>query len=557
MTATLTTDVLVIGGGATGAGLVRDLARRGLRCILVEKGDLGTGTSGRYHGLLHSGGRYVAKDPVAARECIDENRILRRIAPACIEDTGGYFVATPADPDDYVERFPAACAAADIPFEEVSMPALLAREPALNPAIRRAYRVPDAALEPWQLIDANVVDARSRGAEIWPYHQVVAIQRSGRLILSVDVADVRSGSVERIVPRFVASAAGAWAGRVAGLAGARLDMSPGKGTMLIFNQRMTDAVVNRLHPPGDGDIMVPVHSVAILGTTETEVPDPDRYEIGRNEVAALMDEGELLFPDLRRMRLLRAYAGVRPLYREERAAADDGREISRAHVVIDHAQKDGIDNFVSIVGGKLTTYRLMAKETADAVCRKLGVSASCTTADEVLPDQGNRSFYWLGHRLEEHEATGGGDAELICECEMLTRSSVELFLDERWPCSLDDVRRGTRLGMGPCQGGFCTFRAAGLVAERLAAPSGHSDAHPPTVEAAEIPSRALLEFLAERFRGIRPIAWGRQLQELWFTAGLYQGVLGSRSLIDADVSPAGPIPDSPTPLAQDDRRAVR
>lgn len=533
----LTTDVLIIGGGATGAGLARDLARRGVRCILVDKGDLGTGTTGRYHGLLHSGGRYVAKDPIAARECIDENVIVRRIAPACVEDTGGYFVATPDDPEDYVEAFPAACAAARVPAEEVPVADLFAREPALNRAIRTAYRVPDASLEPWQLIDGNVTDARSRGAVVLPYHQAVAMQRSGGWIIGVDVADVRSGTVSRIAPRVVVSAAGAWAGRVAGLAGAPLAMSPGKGTMLIFNQRMTDTVVNRLHRPGDGDIMVPVHSVAILGTTEMEVPDPDRYGIGREEIALLMDEGEKLFPDLRRMRLLRAYAGVRPLYSEEPAGAEDGRAISRAHVVIDHGRRDGIDNFVSIVGGKVTTYRLMAEQTADEVCRKLGVSAPCTTADEVLPGQGDGAHYWLGHRLADHEDEGGGDAELICECEMLTRSHLEAFLDERWPCSLDDVRRGTRLGMGPCQGGFCTFRAAGLVAERVAAGAGAAPATgiaagdgTGAAATAAIADRALLDFLAERHRGTRPIAWGRQLQELWFTTGLYQGVLGSRSL---------------------------
>ena len=102
-------DVLVVGGGATGAGVLRDLARRGLRSLLVERGDFGTGTTGRYHGLLHSGGRYAVKDSQAARECIEENRVLRRIAPASIEDTGGYFVATPDDPDDYLDVFPAAC----------------------------------------------------------------------------------------------------------------------------------------------------------------------------------------------------------------------------------------------------------------------------------------------------------------------------------------------------------------------------------------------------------------------------------------------------------------
>src|SRR4029079_12173458 len=107
MTLPHTADVLVVGGGATGAGVVRDLARRGLKALLVERGDYGTGTTGRYHGLLHSGGRYVQKDQVAARECIEENRVLRRIAPASVEDTGGFFVATPDDPDDYVEAFAA------------------------------------------------------------------------------------------------------------------------------------------------------------------------------------------------------------------------------------------------------------------------------------------------------------------------------------------------------------------------------------------------------------------------------------------------------------------
>ena len=315
-------DALVIGGGATGAGLLRDLSRRGLRTLLVEKSDFGTGTSGRYHGLLHSGGRYVVTDPVAARECITENRIVRRIAPACVEDTGGCFVATPEDPDDYADTFAGACAAAGVPADEIAVAALRAREPALSPELKRAFRVPDAVVEPWQLIDANLADARARGGDAWPYHRVVAMQRSGGRILGVDVADQRSGTVRRIAPRIVVSAAGAWAGIVAGLAGADLAMSPGKGTMLIFNQRMTDTVINRLKPPGDGDIMVPVHSVAILGTTEEEVDDPDVYGIRRAEVLALLAEGEKVFPGLSRLRLLRAYAGVRPLYREEPAAAD-------------------------------------------------------------------------------------------------------------------------------------------------------------------------------------------------------------------------------------------
>src|SRR5438552_15241346 len=101
----LSTDVLVIGGGSTGAGVVRDAAMRGFSTILVERGDLATGTTGRFHGLLHSGGRYVVKDPRSASECMDENRVLRRIAADSVEDTGGFFVTTPWDDPDYSDRF--------------------------------------------------------------------------------------------------------------------------------------------------------------------------------------------------------------------------------------------------------------------------------------------------------------------------------------------------------------------------------------------------------------------------------------------------------------------
>src|SRR6266516_6267798 len=91
----ISTEVLVIGGGATGAGVLRGAAMRGFGAVLVDRADLGEGTTGRYHGLLHSGGRYVVKDPASARECIAENAVLRRIAGECIEDTGGVFVTTP------------------------------------------------------------------------------------------------------------------------------------------------------------------------------------------------------------------------------------------------------------------------------------------------------------------------------------------------------------------------------------------------------------------------------------------------------------------------------
>ena len=534
-------DVLVVGGGATGAGILRDLARRGLRSLLVERSDFGTGTSGRYHGLLHSGARYAVRDPEAARECIDENRVLRRIAPFAIEDTGGWFVATPDDPEDYLDEFVAGCAATGVPCEDVPVAEVLRRIPVLNPAIRRAFAVPDAALEPWALIEANIAEATDRGSAAMPHQRLVGLERSGGRLLAARLADARSGTIRRIAVGHVVSAAGAWAGQVAALAGADLPMSPGKGTMLVFNQRMTDAVINRCHRPGDGDIMVPVGTVAILGTTDVHVPDPDDWEISRAEVDELLDEGEKLFPDLRRRRLLRAYGGVRPLYDPAEGGAES-REVTRAHVVIDHGRRDGIDNLTSIVGGKLTTYRLMAEQTVDSVVARLGLAARATTTQpiEVAGDAAAPRYHRLGARLAEHEAAGGGDADLLCECEFVTRPMVEAVLDARPEATLDDVRRATRLGMGPCQGGFCTFRAAGVVAERAAADAGGGTTSATIAGAA---GAATVAFLRERAKGTRPIAHGRQLQEALVVAGTYWGGLAADGLI------AGPTGGTPAATA--------
>ena len=102
-------DVIIIGGGATGAGIARDCALRGLKTALVERYDIATGATGRNHGLLHSGARYAVTDSESARECISENRILRRIARHCIEPTSGLFITLPEDDPAYQHTFITAC----------------------------------------------------------------------------------------------------------------------------------------------------------------------------------------------------------------------------------------------------------------------------------------------------------------------------------------------------------------------------------------------------------------------------------------------------------------
>ena len=558
----LTTDVLVIGGGATGAGVLRDLALRGIRAVLVEKGDLTHGTTGRYHGLLHSGGRYVVKDPQSATECAEENEILRRIMPHCLEDTGGFFVVTPADDEDYAARFVQGCHDTHVPVNEISVREMLRREPLLNPRISRVFEVRDGSADSFLATHSNAEDARQHGAQVLTYHVVKALDVADGRVAGAICEDMRSGEDVHIHAAYVVNAAGAWAGKIAAMAGVKVTVVPGKGIMIAMNHRMINTVVNRCKLPADGDIIVPIRTVAVIGTTDVQVPDPDVYGIEPHEVALMLEEGEHLVPGISRARVLRAWAGVRPLYKDQEVK--DDRDISRTYKLLDHEARDGVKGLISIVGGKWTTYRLMAAEATDAVAAKLGVIAECRTHIEVLPDMtrtmnrlptwgepsadsresgsqfsvlGSRSFLALGQPLARVEADDSyGD--LICECELVTRDRVIQAITVGGAANLDDIRRDTRLGMGPCQGGFCTYRAVALWEEVRGHGAGETPPvgdppskepprdDPPAEQDAPASAALLRQFLQERWKGLTAIAWGDQLRQVRLDEIIYLDTLG-------------------------------
>ncbi len=513
-----TVDVLVVGGGATGAAALYDLARRGVRALLVDQLDLTTGTSGRYHGLLHSGGRYAGRDLETARECIDENRVLRRIAPFSIEDTGGLFIATSQDPVDFPARWLEGCAKSGIPAERISAEEARRQEPALTHDITAAYRVPDGTCDSFDLIHGFVEAARGYGSDAWIYQQVVALLRAGDAIVGATLRDTRTGDETTVHCDVVLNAAGPWAGEVAGLAGLNVTVLWDRGAMIAMNTRWVNTVVNRLRPADDGDILVPVGTVCVLGTTSIRTDHPDDYTIEPWEVSKIIGEADVLVPGIRQGRALRAWAGVRPLYEPPQAGDEthydnEGREVLRTFSVLDHAQRDGVAGLVTVVGGKLTTCRLMAEQAVDVVCRQLGVDAPCTTADEVLPGT-PRAYHALSRRLHKLEH-GQMPGELICECEMVTRPQLEAAIraygDQ--PVALDDLRRDLRLGMGPCQAGFCSYRAAGILQQVKA-------------QASQDATQALGAFVDERFKGVRPLLWGHQLRQLYLDELIYRRTLG-------------------------------
>ena len=374
--------MLVVGGGATGAGVARDAALRGLRTVLVERGALASGTTGRFHGQLHSGARYALADPESARECVGESAILRRIAPTCVEDTGGVIVALPGDDPGYPGRLLPACRAAGVAVEEVDPAGILEREAGLTRDVVRAFAVPDGTLDSVRLVRACAASATASGARILTGRSVTGLRLEGGRVVGAALEDGTSVEAEVVV-----NAAGAWAAGVAAMAGCRVPARLSKGVMVAVAGRLVHPVVSRCRLPADGDILVPLGVATIMGTTDAPVTDPDDGVAEDAAVGAMLRAGDELVPGFSSAGPVRAWAAVRPLVGAVGgpASASEGRQVSRSHRVIDHGEQDGVAGLLTITGGKATTFRLMAEEAVDAVCVALGSPRACRTALEELP----------------------------------------------------------------------------------------------------------------------------------------------------------------------------
>lgn len=508
----LAVDVVVIGGGSTGAGVVRDVAMRGYSTVLVERADLGQGTTGRFHGLLHSGGRYVVSDPLSATECAEENAILSRIQAEAVETTGGYFVTCPGDDPEFADKFLAGARTTGVWAREIDPAEALRKEPRLNHGILRSIEVRDGTVDGWKLVWGAANSARDYGAQILTYHQVTDIETSGGAVAAVRCINLKSGEEMLIDTGFVLNCAGPWAGHIAELAGADpVAVVPGRGIMIAMNHRLVNRVVNRCIYPSDGDILVPAHTVSIIGTTDVKVEDPDHLAIEPDEVQQMLDAGEVLVPGFRASRALHAWAGARPLIKDDRVAASDTRHMSRGMAVIDHSDRDGLDGMLTIGGGKLTTYRLMAEHITDAMCEKLGEHRDCRTATEPVPGSEDGRTHVITDRLAEREADRFSE-QILCECELVSRAMFTQALADQPDASFDDIRRHLRIGMGPCQGGFCTLRSTGV-----AVADG--------VVNAERATELMRLFLKNRWIGVWPILYGEQLRQTALDNWIFRGTL--------------------------------
>jgi glycerol-3-phosphate dehydrogenase len=381
---------------------------------------------------------------------------------------------------------------------------------------------------------SNVLDAKEHGGRVFNQTVVTSLIVEQERVVGVRCYNTSSNLGYEIYAREVINAAGIWGQNICEYADLSIKMFPAKGALLILDYRINNLVINRCRKPSNADILVPGDTISLIGTTSERIPysQIDQLTIRPNEVDTLLHEGSKLAPIMKNTRVLRAYAGVRPLVSLN--GDESGRDISRGIVLVDHAEKDGLEGLTTITGGKLMTYRLMAEQATDLVASKLNNNEPCHTATKPLPGSAKvetktRKTASIAKPVYESACNRHGERALtflkeeassqsiVCECEMVTVGEVEYAIKQLDVKNIEDLRRRTRLGMGPCQGELCTYRAAGLFSE-------YSDLN--GVEC----SRLLVDFVEERWKGTKPVMWGDALREAEFSYWVYEGLLGTSEL---------------------------
>lgn len=567
-------QVLVIGGGINGAGIARDLALRGVACALVERRELGSGTSWASSGMIHGGLRYLQKDPeVTLHSCVDSGAI-QRIAPHLvfrIPFLMPVFAEDPIGPElvevglEMYDRYQPYKNGR--PHTRLTRAEALRLEPALSPRIDCAFTLDEWGVDAARLTAANALDAAERGALLWTHVEVVELLReAGGRVAGARVRDRLSGDTWRIDADLVVNATGPWAPQLAALAGVEFRLRPAKGIHLVFERRVSQLAIYARGIDGRDMFTFPHEQNSMAGTTDDDFyGDLDRIDVTEDEVEYVLQAMARSIPAIRSHRVLHTIQGVRPtLY----GFGQNEDELSRDYVVLDHA-REGAPGFWTLAGGKLASYRLMAQDISDRLCAVLGVGEPCRSATTPLPGgdgaldvlgvarrfrtplaavlrlgfrHGTRAAELLGPWDPEPVASAPPPPRVVCACEPVLDAELLHVARREGVRTLEDCALRVRLGIGACQGAGCAHVAAGLLGGALDWSAERS--------AAEVAA-----FAAERWRAVAPALGGRHLAAMEIHRYAHLGARGFVGSARGEASFAGGHAEGPAD-AQDPVRGL-
>ena len=383
-------DIIVIGGGITGAGTARDAALRGLSCLLLEKGDFASGVTSRSTRLIHGGLRYLANfETGLVAESLRERAVLRRQAPYLIHpmpilipiykgDQHGRMVISIG-----IHLYDMLSHEKDIPHYFVcGREKTLGFEPRLTQDGLKgsALFYDHQIMMPERLVIENIIGAREAGAKILNYVRAERIEETNSVVI-VGARNVLTNQTLTFRSKVLINAAGPWIDmvRAAGHIDTKRIIFPTKGIHLVF-PKFSEQALFVSSRDGRMFFIIPLDAYSLIGTTDTRY-DGDLVEVHaeRNDVDYLLAQSRRILPgmNLTRETILYTYAGIRPL---AYSGASESK-ISRKHRVIKEGRTHRV---ITIAGGKLTTYRAMAKDVMDAACETLGVKSVCITDKNPL-----------------------------------------------------------------------------------------------------------------------------------------------------------------------------
>jgi glycerol-3-phosphate dehydrogenase len=489
-------DLIIIGGGINGAGIARDAALRGLNILLLDKGDFGSGASNGSSGFIHGGARYLTQSLQTTRQSCIDSGIIQKIAPHLVFRIPFLYPVKSRWQGLLVEGF---FSAYDVfsryrngkPHCWLNRRDLRDLLPGVSREFHGAVTFDEWSVQPHRLVMGNIIDAVRHGAEVHNYceaSQLVTEIRGGRRAVTGVVAmDRLTGECTTYHTRMVCNATGPWAMHFASQNGLRLRLRPAKGLHVVIPRRLFPFGVMCHAMDGRLIFFLPHSGSTIIGTTDDDTFQlPDEITPQIDEVAYLREGVAHVYPDIVQEKPGMTYWGVRPTLYARGQYEDD---LSRAHRVFDHSILDGIDGVISLAGGKLATYRIMAEETTDVICRKLGVRTPCQTASQGLA--GADPLDWtlvcpliaridpnlprlLYHRygsgiqvMEEMVQESPIMSQMLDAASLLTEVEVRYVVKREWVRTLADVGRRTSWGTSHVVSQAAALEVGRIVADEL------------------------------------------------------------------------------------------
>lgn len=357
-------EVLVVGGGISGAGIANLLSEAGIDTVLVDKGDFASGTSSGSSKLIHGGLRYLAQGEIReVRELLKERNYLLRNTDF-VRPLKFHIIVDQYSWKKYTLRF--GLFLYNLLSGQLKIPRFTRNVGLYPESVKGYFEYMDAFTDDSLLVIYNIVSAQRRGARCFNYVEATGLEMS-REHYTVTLKDSFSGAETHVLAKVVVNAAGPWATKLLELFGIGFEkpLQLSKGIHLVIPADripVTQAIAFRTRIDRRQMFIIPRGKVVHIGTTDTFVREPDDFRVSEEDVEYIIDSVKPLYPQLKRTDVITAFSGLRPLF----GSGDDPGKVSRDFEII----IDG--RIVSLLGGKITNYRSAARKAAKEVARILG-----------------------------------------------------------------------------------------------------------------------------------------------------------------------------------------